>query len=309
MSMEHEHRYTVTVYLAAPGTPLRDGNTSLSGHMYLQVSDGVNHDSYGFGAGGHDAAGAASAGAEVSRGDAVAYQDPYYARTLEISRAHYDSLRVFGADPRQHGFDMAQPFAANRCSDFAWAALDHAGIHSYLGLGAETVQESAFSVLFNLPEIQSIRPPFPASPLNAERHHPLPGRDVAHRPLSAPVAPPAPETTRPLPTVITPADPMHPDHGLLAQVSSKVAELDAANGRTFDATSERISANLLALAKQNNLSRVDHVLLSTRTEDAHAAQKIFIVQGDRDDPAHLRASMPTEVAAKPDADAASKRGK
>jgi hypothetical protein len=95
-------------------------------------------------------------------------------------------------------------------------------------------------------------------------------------------------------------DPSHPDHRLFAQLIQKVAELDAAHGRTFDDTSQRISASLLVLAKQNNLSRVDHVLLSRPTKSSHEAESIFIVQGDRDDPGHRRASIATEVAAQTD---------
>jgi hypothetical protein len=95
-------------------------------------------------------------------------------------------------------------------------------------------------------------------------------------------------------------DPSHPDHRLFSQLIQKVAELDAAHGRPFDAASQRISASLLVLAKQNNLSRVDHVLLSQPTKSSHAAESIFIVQGDRNDPGHRRASIATEVAAKTD---------
>ncbi|NIK03283.1 XVIPCD domain-containing protein [Xanthomonas hydrangeae] len=54
-----------------------------------------------------------------------------------------------------------------------------------------------------------------------------------------------------------------------------------------------MTANLLTLAKQNGLTRVDHVLLSAKTEDLPAAQTVFLVQGRTDDPAKLRAHMPT----------------
>jgi len=60
---------------------------------------------------------------------------------------------------------------------------------------------------------------------------------------------------------------------------------------------ERVSASLYVLAKENGLSRVDHVMLSERTPNATAAENIFVVQGERNDPAHLRASMPTAQAA------------
>jgi hypothetical protein len=81
------------------------------------------------------------------------------------------------------------------------------------------------------------------------------------------------------------------------QIRSKVEQLDAASGRTFDASSERMTASLLTLAKDNGLTRVDHVLLSEETKNLPAAQNLFVVQGDPQDPAKLRAHMPTAQAA------------
>ncbi|PSD30938.1 hemolysin, partial [Stenotrophomonas maltophilia] len=46
--MEHATRYTATLYLAAPGTPLKSGGISPRGHMYLQVAAGDEAHSYGF---------------------------------------------------------------------------------------------------------------------------------------------------------------------------------------------------------------------------------------------------------------------
>lgn len=87
------------------------------------------------------------------------------------------------------------------------------------------------------------------------------------------------------------------DRSLHEQIRGKVAELDAANGRSFDASSERLSASLLVLARENGLDRVDHVVLSRQGGDAGAAQNIFVVKGPLDDPASLRASSPTAEAA------------
>lgn len=81
------------------------------------------------------------------------------------------------------------------------------------------------------------------------------------------------------------------------QIRGKVEQLDTTNGRAFDATSERITASLLTLAKDNGLTHVDHVLLSDKTKDLPAAQTLFFVQGDPKDPAMLRAHMPTAEAA------------
>ncbi len=90
--------------------------------------------------------------------------------------------------------------------------------------------------------------------------------------------------------------PGHADYGLLQQVSGHVAGIDARAGRTPDENSERLTASVMALARQNNLERADHVLLSAQTADNPAGRNVFVVQGDINDPAHLRASMPTDVA-------------
>ena len=89
----------------------------------------------------------------------------------------------------------------------------------------------------------------------------------------------------------------HPDFPLYQQVRQGVAALDEKHGRSFDEVSERMSASLLVLAKDNDLSRVDHVLLSNATERNPAGHMLYVVQGEPSDPAHLRASMPTEQAA------------
>jgi hypothetical protein len=88
-----------------------------------------------------------------------------------------------------------------------------------------------------------------------------------------------------------------PDRELHEQIRSKVAELDKANGRSFDATSERLIASLLVVAKQNGLDRVDHVVLSRQTEHHPAAEQIFVVKGVLGDPASLRAGTNTAEAA------------
>lgn len=103
-----------------------------------------------------------------------------------------------------------------------------------------------------------------------------------------PEAPPAP---------LLPTQPEHPDHALYQQVREGVATLDAKHGRTFDEASERMTASLLVLAKDNDLDRVDHVLLSNATADKPAGHTLFVVQGEPSDPAHQRAAMPTELAA------------
>lgn len=80
------------------------------------------------------------------------------------------------------------------------------------------------------------------------------------------------------------------------QIQRGVAGLDAQHGRSYDATSERMTTSLFALAKERGLHSVDHVLLSGPTADKPAGSNVFLVQGDPSNPAHSRAAMPTAVA-------------
>lgn len=99
-------------------------------------------------------------------------------------------------------------------------------------------------------------------------------------------------------TQSSPAHTLSPaDQTLLEQIRGKVEALDKANGRTFDETSERMSASLLASAKDAGITRADHVVLSRQTANSPAAQNIFVVQGDMSDPAALRTHMATADAA------------
>ncbi|WP_075675511.1 XVIPCD domain-containing protein [Stenotrophomonas sp. TD3] len=91
--------------------------------------------------------------------------------------------------------------------------------------------------------------------------------------------------------------PNHPEYGLNQQIRQGVAALDAQHGRPFDQTSERLTASLTVLAREQGLQQVDHVLVSTATAQHPAGHNVFVVQGDPANPAHLRAMMPTAVAA------------
>lgn len=106
-----------------------------------------------------------------------------------------------------------------------------------------------------------------------------------------------PATPPPADAVFGPAQPGHPDHALYQQVRQGIETLDAKHGRHFDHTSERMVASLTVLAKDNDLKRVDHVLVSKATAEHPAGHALFLVQGEPADPAHHRASMPTEAAA------------
>ncbi|MGH8390125.1 MAG: XVIPCD domain-containing protein [Pseudomonas sp.] len=166
-----------------------------------------------------------------------------------------------------------------------------------------------------LKEVQARRPDSPAPDLPQRRVH-VPQIDESQAAQPAIEVRShgehlAPYAARPVPTVdgsaqpaahrapepITPMQAGHPDHALYQQIREHVTALDAKHGRSFDGTSERMTASLLVLAKGNGLDRVDHVLLSNATPEKSAAHHVFVVQGEPSNPAHQRAHMPTEQAA------------
>ncbi|WP_312252557.1 XVIPCD domain-containing protein [Stenotrophomonas sp.] len=307
--MDKDVRHTLTLYVAAPGTPLT-GSTqrSLSGHVYMETAAGNDRISHGFQPGGapvgyqrqwHDVA---VPGAIVET-DTRQYQDPYYSRTIEISKDQFDRIREFAKDPEKYGFSKNYETFTNSCTDFVWASLKHAGIHDSKVLGVIDF-EGDIKPIYNVKPIQMIKPPFPDSDLNKEHFNEMPTQNWREKIFSENDAPTlSPDRA----LAAAGADVSHRNDPMLAQINQGVAALDAQNGRTFDATSENISASLYALAKANGLTHIDHVLLSNRTAQADAAQNIFIVQGDPGDPAHLRASMATAVAAQTPAETSFER--
>ncbi len=121
-----------------------------------------------------------------------------------------------------------------------------------------------------------------------------PYRDITRSPRTVSVdGPDQPGQTA---TWLADIGPGHADYALLQQVRQGVAALDARQGRSFDDTSERLTASLMVLARQNDLERADHVVLSNATPNHHAGRNVFVVQGAIADPAHQRAMMPTELA-------------
>lgn len=83
------------------------------------------------------------------------------------------------------------------------------------------------------------------------------------------------------------------DRSLYMQIRAGVERLDAGHGKPWDESSQRMTASLLVLAKEQGLSRVDHVVLSNPTESLARGERIFIVEGAMDDPAHRRGDMDT----------------
>ncbi|MBN6103496.1 hypothetical protein JR064_15110 [Xanthomonas sp. CFBP 8703] len=95
-----------------------------------------------------------------------------------------------------------------------------------------------------------------------------------------------------------PDNPAHPDHAMLLQIREGVQRLGSQAGVPFDESSERVCRSLLAACKDNRdqypnassaslsgnaLTRVDHVVAGP--------ERLFAVQGELNDPAHLRAHV------------------
>ncbi|MDQ7759853.1 hypothetical protein RAB70_01225 [Xanthomonas sontii] len=100
-----------------------------------------------------------------------------------------------------------------------------------------------------------------------------------------------------------PDNPAHPDHAMLLQIREGVQRLGSQAGVAFDENSERLCRSLLAACKDNGdqypsvssaslsgnaLTRVDHVVAGP--------ERLIAVQGELNDPAHLRAHVPVQQA-------------
>jgi len=170
--------------------------------------------------------------------------------------------------------------------DGKWASVTSGGGHSSL---REITDPARIAELNDAREVRLERQQ------KATQFHPEdPYRTITRSPLTASVDG-MPDLQRG-PMRLADIGPGHAEYDLLQQVSGHVAGIDARAGRTPDESSERLTASVMALARQNNLDRADHVLLSAQTADNPAGRNVFVVQGDLGDPAHLRASMPTDVA-------------
>lgn len=242
--------------------------------------------------------------------------------------------RTASQTPEPAGPMQAHPAAPERATPHVAAPLDAA---TQMMPTQRTEQASAPERIASVPAVaptptqdmavQEVEPvpfkePLPAEPARdpwpleqeAARHvpEPEPAPLDDHQPVTtavtvpaAPTIAPSPEPTAPAPDEASgpnralqdPTQPGHPDHALYQQIREGVEALDAKHGRSFDEVSERMTASLLVLAKDNDLERVDHVLVSNATSEHPAGHTLFVVQGEPSNPAHQRAAMPTELAA------------
>ncbi len=283
-----EKRYIATVYVAVPGTPLTvpAGGTSAAGHVYYSISEGTEEKSYGFAPIVH---GQSSGPGKVYETDVKDYKDPYYSRTMEVTKEQYDKLQEFGKAPAKHGFDMEYGWASNSCIDFTWGALNHAGLHRDTLLGKDKNYEGTLKPLDNIRDIKSIDAPFPKSELNTEQEKKMPERTplqwlISDQQQGAPTGPGRDQAS---------AQQLDP---LVVQAEAAVRRLDATVGRDYDGQSASMAASAAWLAKANGLSQIDHVLFSEARGAVPARENMFVVQGEPGDPAQRRAQMKTQAA-------------
>ncbi|WP_343124460.1 MULTISPECIES: XVIPCD domain-containing protein, partial [Xanthomonas] len=85
-------------------------------------------------------------------------------------------------------------------------------------------------------------------------------------------------------------DPLH------SQAEDAVRRLEQSLGREYDENSARLAASSAYLAKDNGLSRIDHVVLSENTKSVRQGENVFVVEGALNDPAHKMAHMKTSDA-------------
>lgn len=85
-------------------------------------------------------------------------------------------------------------------------------------------------------------------------------------------------------------DPLH------GQAEDAVRRLEQSLGRDYDDNSARLAASSAYLAKENGLSRIDHVVLSENTKSVRQGENVFVVEGALNDPAHKMAHMKTNDA-------------
>lgn len=225
--MPENEKYTVTVYVAAPGTPLTKegpGATSEPGHMYYTISNGTGKpESFGFTPIKH---GSIDGLGFISRDDVENYKDPYYSRTMDISKSQYDKFKEFGNHPDKQGFNMYYEDVRNNCVDFTWGALNHAGIQRTLPVAHDKSiplnGKGAYRPAETVDDIRSIKDPIPGSPLNKEHTHPMPThRSLLQHVLSENEQPDIPGATIASASPLTKDSPTHDLFEALYQASIK----------------------------------------------------------------------------------------
>lgn len=167
----------MTLFLALVGTPRnkKDGTPdideetgkrklSAAGHMWYQVSDMETENAFGF---APIKSGVTGRG-RVSDKDTIIYENPYYARTFEITHEHYTQLLKYGKSAiakTNEDFDLNYHGLKNSCIDFTWKALNSAGLRpEFIGGEADLIRarklmrtfEGEMRIKANIAHVKSI---------------------------------------------------------------------------------------------------------------------------------------------------------
>lgn len=232
---------------------------------------------------------------QVVRDEHLKYQNPLYARTLEITPDQYAKLKHFGelgAAGKAGGFDLYYNGATNSCIYYTWAALERAGIHTRrrpLHAADDNLElrdfEGNLKPVDNIHRLQRIVPPVPESRYNTEQHHPMPEREWWHKLIT--------DAEAATPSQLA-SDPR------VQQIRDAVHRVDAAHGRAPYDASERLAASLYAGVAGNTLiRRVDDVVLSNATPGQAAGATAFAVYrpfGEREPSFHSSVDVASALA-------------
>lgn len=205
---KNNYRYTVTIYIAYPNTPLNKDNgtpnighdgkraRSTAGHMWYQINKidvdkisniiTVESKSFGFSPKEPSPFG----NGEISDKDTVHYENPHYRRVIEISQTQYQQLLNYGTLAKAGSnpdFLMKYIASANSCIDFTWKSLrsaslvpepikckaielprDHCDSRSELEHKQKGEFDGRILVGNNIIQIRAIKAPYPHSELNTE---------------------------------------------------------------------------------------------------------------------------------------------
>lgn len=117
----------LTINISGIGSPLSDGGSSLTGHMWYSITDANgNTSSYGF---APAESGQAEGPGEVKYDDSSHYLVKEYTQDIEITDYQYNTLKDYGTDPNPYGFDTWYNGLSNSCVDFTWKALQLIGLN------------------------------------------------------------------------------------------------------------------------------------------------------------------------------------
>lgn len=182
------------------------------------------------------------------------------------------------------------------------ASRMHLNLHQ-LGVNEKLMEENGIYIVPNSTASQAYFDTSTHPPTAGRFDHTFDGPNKhQHLPVDAPgqaakQAPGFPHDVSASSQTPAPAAPNTMDeHPILLQSQAAVDRLDRSLGRTPDEASARMSASLARLACESGLTRIDHVVLSRRTDTAPEGENVFVVQGRLDDPAHLTAHMKTTTA-------------